>query len=166
MTALTNFCFDSFCLRPAGSKLDDLKLAETWVAWDTDHAGKVDPRFWLEQRPGTDSYLLLDNHGPLFFFKTVQLIAKIPGTRDCFEDVVELHIQFMPRVSDQDFARTRAGLTHGGAWLERVLKGNNIAEMFFDTHDQRLIAFAVKRLGFEQKGERLSKRLAPSPATV
>lgn len=163
MTALSTLRFDRFILRPAGSQLGDIQIAQNWTAKDQAHAGKVDPIFWLEQRPGIDSYLFHDDKGPLLFLKTVQLIQKRedPAPKESkYKDTVEIHIQFMPRSTEEDFERTRNAMVIGLEWLERVLVGNGIEEVFFDSEDLRLIAFCVKRLGFVQQGtDRLVKPL-------
>lgn len=170
MTALNTLRFKGFMLRPAG--LDDYKLADDWVAADKDHAGKIDPLFWLEQRPGVDSVLMLDDEGPVFFFKCALLVIKtgawtrpepLPGHLEGLSEetlrelyaarmeekiAAQVFIQFMPCRTARDLNRTRTALTLGLEWLEPVLEQGGAQEIFFDSGNEKLIAFCVKRLGF------------------
>jgi hypothetical protein len=159
MTALNTMQFAGFTLRPAGQ--DDRALAEQWTAWDRDHAGKVDPGFWLEQRVGMDSFLLNDGDGPVFFFKTRLAIEEEytpTGETSIFTGIpilskrrtvrAELHIQFMPCATEEDHERTRRALLRGLEWLEPVLGHGGAEEIYFDSRDLKLITFAQKKLGF------------------
>ena len=151
MTATATFRFSNnkFTLRPAGE--DDFYLAEKWTQLDPEHRGSVDPRFWLEQAQGRDSFLLFDDEGPVFFFKMV--LAGSENNR-----AIEIHIQFPPQ--GRNGYRIAAGLIEGITWLERVLRQIQIREMFFDSASRKLITFAIKRLGFRMEGGKLRKRLA------
>lgn len=177
MTALNILSFKGFSLRPAGEA--DLPLAERWTAWDPDHAGKIAPKFWLEQRMGVDSVLVHDGKGPVFFFK-VRLLVK-PGQTNCPEPLpshmiglseetlrevygqrdriaAEVFVQFMPCATEEDRERTRAALTLGMEWIEPVLEAGGAEEIFFDSSNEKLIAFCVKRLGFDTpEGKSLGK---------
>jgi hypothetical protein len=154
MSALNTLQFNGYTLRPAGP--GDLKLAENWTAWDADHAGQIDPRFWLEQRPAVDSVLVLDGKGPVFFFKTALLHGIPQEEKNGF--ILKIHenryraqvfIQFMPCATEEDRERTREALIQGMEWLEPVLALSGAEEIFFDSGNEKLIAFCVKRLGFE-----------------
>lgn len=172
MTALSTLRFSAYTLRPAGE--EDRRLAEQWTAWDDDHAGKIDPGFWLEQRPGIDSVVVEDSRGPVFFFKTCLLIEKITDqsplpiqlvglSQKTIEEVrpqimkiiAQVFIQFMPCTTDEDRARTRQALIEGTAWLAPVLEQSGAEEMFFDTRQLKLSAFCQKRLGFIVDGKDL-----------
>jgi hypothetical protein len=172
MTALSTLRFSGYTLRPAGEA--DRRLAEQWTARDEDHAGKIDPGFWLEQQPGIDSVVVEDSQGPVFFFKTCLLIEKIPGraplpvqlvglsqatldeVRPLSERIAaEVFIQFMPCTTDEDRERTRQALIEGTAWLAPVLEQSGAEEMFFDSRQPKLIAFCQKRLGFIVDGKDL-----------
>jgi hypothetical protein len=148
---MATFAFGGFCLRSATRA--DLPLAVSWTAADPDHAGRVDPEFWVEGNPGQESYLLSDQIGPLFFFK--MCLYEKPDA----ERLVEAHIQFAPRRSPEDILRTREGLEKGFSWLEMVLRSRGIAELFFHSKERTLIAFCVKHLKFARERDYLRKRL-------
>jgi len=137
MTATASYGFSGYVLRPA--RQQDLQLAELWTTMDKFHAGHIKPDFWLFQGPKTDSYLLFDGAGPVFFLKVHQ--------QDPVR--VRLHIQFMPVATEEDRERTMEGLLQGTAWLERLLRGHGVEEISFDSVSRPLINFASKRLGFE-----------------
>lgn len=147
MTALAGFQFGQYLLRPAGAKSTDAQLAEQWTAADPDHAGKTSARFWLEQNLYTDSYLFYDRFGPVFFFKIVQAV----------KTAAEVHIQFPPMENGEARDRVMRAMADGLRWLERALEGNGVEEMYFDSQNENLIRFCVKRLGFKQEGHRLSR---------
>jgi hypothetical protein len=147
MSALNTLHFKGFTLRPAGEA--DRRLAEQWTAQDAEHAGKIDPGFWLEQRLGVDSVLVLDGKGPVFFFKAAMYDKKKAGEMGPGKRVAQVFIQFMPRATEEDRERTRTALTLGMQWLEPVLEQGGAEEIFFDSGNEKLIAFCVKRLGFE-----------------
>jgi len=178
MSAIESFKFgESYLLRPAGNgaHLEDLELAVRWTAADPDHAGRVEPGFWLEQRLGRDSYMLEDAGGPLFFFKLhwwyrapeEQAMHPVDGALlpslitlpwNGMERLVEIHIQFAPRtqrngsvvqVTELD-ARVAAALNDGVVWLERALQPARVQRIFFDSSSERLIQFCTKRLGFQR----------------
>jgi hypothetical protein len=149
MTALSTLRFSGYTLRPAGEA--DRRLAEQWTAWDEDHAGKIDPGFWLEQRPGMDSVVVEDSQGPVFFFKTCLLNQIEPGRGPH----AQVFIQFMPCATEEDRERTRDALVEGTAWLAPVLEQSGAEEIFFDTRQPKLIAFCQKRLGFIVDGKDL-----------
>jgi hypothetical protein len=154
MTATKTYYFGGYTLEPTTEQ--HLELAEKWTALDKYHAGVISPEFWLYQGASTDSYLLNDGAGPVFFLK----VHQHEGKR------VALHIQFMPCATEQDMERTVEGLLQGTPWLEGILRESQVEEIFFDTQSKPLIAFAIKRLGFlmdmasGRNGEfRLGKRL-------
>jgi hypothetical protein len=154
MPALETFCFDGYTLRPAGE--GDVRLATEWTQGDPYHRNNTHPTFWLEQRRGSDSYVLEDNAGPVFFFKMM---------RTSEAHVVELHIQFPPpeyhlRQQKLRNSRQMVALILGFEWIERVLLFSGVTNVFFISHSPSLIRFCVKRLGFEQKGAHLTKRIA------
>lgn len=159
MSAIETFTFGPYTLRPAGKFDADRKLAEEWTSADRDHAGRVDPVFWLEQKLGRDSYILQDKTGPLFFFKLIQ-----PALPEDRFNACEVHIQFPPHPGQpekQPLQRERLAIAlhEGLQWLERVLIGNNIGEIFFDSTSDPLVAFCIKRLGFQLVDGKLRKRL-------
>lgn len=139
MTALNRFYFSGYCLRPA--VWDDLPLAVNWTYSDPDHSGKVMPEFWIRQSLGNDAYVLQDglaDRGETIFY--LKLVTAGAG--------VELHIQFDPNAELAARVQRAELLGEGLQWLERTLRGVGTKEIFFRSHNTRLILFAVKRLGF------------------
>jgi hypothetical protein len=145
MSATRTYYFNDYTLRPAD--LGDIALAVRWTAADADHVGRTHPDFWVEQTLSNDSYLLLDKQGPLFFFKLHRITVKS----------VELHIQFPPLPGNQ--GRILVGLIDGCDWLDGMLKGSRIEEVFFMSANESLVRFASRRLGYAQDGSRLAKRV-------
>ena len=144
---MITFSFDGYELHEASAK--DFDLAQVWTAADSDHAGRVLPEFWI-----TDSWLLSDAAGPVFFFRGVRLPAR----------VLEIHVQFAncPLGCSHDYRvqfreRLAGALVAGMAWLER--NAHDIDELRFDSTNGGLIHFCEKRLGFTDRDGRLSKRL-------
>jgi hypothetical protein len=129
--------FEGYQLRDAVP--DDLELACNWTEADEDHAGHVDPAFWLE-----NGWLLLDADGPIFFFKGIRVQPR----------TLEIHVQFRPEIMRE---RLIAALIQGMAWLE--LNANEIDEICFESRHPRLIAFCEKRLGFKNSNGKLHKQL-------
>lgn len=138
MTAFNHFMFFGYLLRPATEK--DLPLAQDWNARDEDHANKVDPQFWVAQRPGADAYLLLDNERDesLFFLKLIKI----------GQGTIELHIQFPPEHDKKARARRAEALSEGMEWLQRTMRLAGIREILFRSHNSGLILFCQKRLKF------------------
>jgi hypothetical protein len=163
MTATKTLRFDGYLLEPAEFK--HKALAESWTAWDKDHAGRVDPRFWLEQDERTDSYLVSDAAGPVLFFKVIVMGIK-QFESDPFPSWkhAELHMQFMPAACGADHNRIADALFKGYPWLELILIGAGVSEIYFDSRSPGLVAFTTKRMGFTQEGGRLRKRLELSAA--
>jgi hypothetical protein len=178
MSAIETFGFGEYLLRPAGTNGNaeaDLELARAWVAADPEHAGKVLPEFWIEQRLLRDSFLLRDSVGPIYFFKmhlesrtTLQIEnAAMKAEPNVWEDVVRIFLQFHPydvnmgRVFERYVLRNRItrGLEEGMIWLERMLRQGPVKEYYFDSQNESLIRFSQKRLGFTRDGSILRKRL-------
>jgi hypothetical protein len=144
-----------FTLRP--TRKGDLDLAWLWTMRDTDHAGRVEPEFWLEQNAATDTYLLSDPLGPVFFFR----IDRFPkGSSEAGEPAAQLHIQFFPAQSMDGKMRIAEALAEGFRWLLPMLRLSGVKETFFDSASPRLIAFCVRRLGFTEKDGILKKAIA------
>jgi hypothetical protein len=138
MTAYNKFSFVGYQLRPVDPK--DLPLATEWNQRDEDHANRVDPRFWIEQGPGQDAYVLADKNEPVFFLKLVS--AGNP------KGVIELHIQFSHGMTRKARLRRREALAEGLKWLEKMLVVAGAKEIYFRSRNSGLIMFATKRLGF------------------
>lgn len=167
MTATKTLRFDpGYVLEPAS--FAHRVLAEEWTAWDKDHAGCVDPRFWLEQDESRDSYLVSDEFGPVMFFK---IIVWILGSLEnaSFETgpnrkEAEIHMQFMPATTSHDHTRIGQALLKGCPWLELILIGAGVSEIYFDSTSPGLVAFTTKRMGFTEERGQLRKRLELSTA--
>lgn len=165
MTALNTFKFGEYFLRPANEL--DRALAEKWTAADPEHAGVIEPGFWLENRLGRDGFLLSDQRAPLYFFKMhihgiydlrLPDAAGTNGPVEMFEslhDAVQVFIQFPPFRD----GRVMRGLTEGCKWLERTIAPMGARELFFDSKNESLIRFCVSRLGFTRDGNNLRKKL-------
>lgn len=164
MTATRTLRFgEGFSLEPAD--FQHRILADQWTAWDPDHAGRVDPRFWLEQDDDRDAYLASDRTGPVLFFKVI--VQQKGGIALPRWKTAELHMQFMPQATQQDYERIRAMLMAGCPWLEQILIAAGVEEITFDSHSPALIAFTTKRLGFSSQGDgTLRKRLAGQAAAA
>jgi hypothetical protein len=147
------FEFAGLMVRRSGP--DDLEMAEDWTAADPDHANRVDPRFWLSQSELMQSYLVSDGDGPLYFF-TGRLT---PGK------TLEIHVQFAPDEMYQTpesrhalRGRVMRALIDSTAWLETRMRGV-AKEMVFDSANEGLIRFCVKRMGFAAVNGKLSKKV-------
>src|SRR5665213_1404054 len=103
---LPTFQFDHYTLRPA--TLDDFPLAAVWTRADPEHHRVIAPEFWID---GRDTYLLLDEGQPAFFFKTERTS----------HGAVKLFIQFDPLQTKESRLRNRAALRAGWHWLEKEL---------------------------------------------
>jgi hypothetical protein len=155
MPALCTFVFNGFTLRPASS--GDRVLAILWNGADLEHRVTTQPDFWLEQSADCESYVLADQFGAVFFFK-MQRHSR---------EQIELHIQFppaCPQVTGELLRKRRVmrGLMLGLQWIEKALGGRGVSELLFKSHNESLISFCVKHLGFEREGERLTKAIAPA----
>jgi len=158
MTATRTLRFDpGYVLEPAS--FAHRGLAEEWTAQDKDHAGCVDPRFWLEQDESRDSYLVSDSFGPVMFFKIIIWHAYPSDERHA-----ELHMQFMPASTSHDHTRIGQALLKGCPWLELILIGAGASEIYFDSTSPGLVAFTTKRMGFTEERGQLRKRLELSTA--
>lgn len=146
MSAFDTFCFSGYTLRPAASS--DLSLAQEWTVADPYHRDTTPAEFWLEQKPGRDSYLLSDGGGPIFFFK----MEKAPLRIDPF---IILHVQFMPTTDENAKERVREGLRQGMEWLKRVARMSGVHELMFQSSNPELSAFCRRRLGFDVCGDDL-----------
>ena len=143
MTAISRFEFGhGYRLEPAGE--EHRALAENWTAWDSYHAGKIEPGFWLSQGPCWDSYLLSDGKRPVFFFKI---------HREAESKAARFYIQYMPCATRGDRERVMEAMTVGCAWLEEKLRAAGVEEVSFTTQGENLLTFAQKRLGFTLDGE-------------
>jgi len=147
-----SYQFKGYLLRP--SLASDLELARLWTARDPDHAGRVDPGFWLSQGRYAQAYLLSDADGPVFFFK---------GVVRPREAAIEVHIQFPPDEDEplRNMRRRRIsqGLIEGLAWLEERMLAKMVTEIIFESSTPALIRFSKRHLGFTHENGKLRKQL-------
>lgn len=139
------FQFHGFKLRP--TRTHDYGLARLWTQLDPDHRHKTLPEFWLTQGATTNSFVLEDAFGPVFFFR-----MDLEGETIC------IHIQFPP---DDRATRRRLmqGMSIGFAWLEKRLGALGYKTVYFNSSNQTLISFCGKRFGFVWDGRKLVKTL-------
>lgn len=142
---LPSFHFAGYTLRP--TQIDDLQLARAWNDADPDHVRTTQPSFWIVQSTCSNSYLLEDQDGAVFFFKMV-----LAGRR------VEVHIQFPPGTALAQ-SRVRHGLRLGIQWLEKQLISAGFDGYFFHSRNPSLVVFCENRLGFEWNGRSIFKNL-------
>lgn len=165
MSAKQTFSFPGYSMRPANvGNPHDRTAAIHWTKNDPDHQD-VNWQFWLEQKPGRDSYVMEDAEGVLLFFKMHHLHitdAPIPGITSPTHLAAELHIQFGP----QRRLRNARGLTEGMAWLENALSLSGIRELVFTSTKPALIEFCTRRLGFEHQDGLLRKQLSGKDSHV
>jgi hypothetical protein len=147
--------FSEYTLRPV--TLEDREHAARWIAADPEHAGKVEPEFFVNPEPEAECFLLLDRWGePIFYFK--------------MERAVRVHIQFGPTAATKaDRLRTMAALGAGLNWLERSSAKAGIRQIIFSSTFQPLIRYCKNKLGFRESASQLLRgvsitREAP-PAT-
>lgn len=155
---MPTFHFSGFKLHTAQPSVFYMRIAKQWTDADPDHSGKTSPGFWFEQGGGTESYILEDCFGVVFFFKMQRR-----GESD-----VELHIQFpQPQLTPREEAaqrdRVRRGLIQGLDWIEKALALRDVSRLFFISQNPNLIRFSVRHLGFSQTGERLEKHIHAAP---
>jgi|GEM_PF-2276416 len=128
------FQFGPYTVREATE--DDRKLLEEWIAADPDHAAKkVQPEFFYEKQPGVGCYLLCDAEGPIYFWKT--------------SNVVRLDAQFGPSEHSADKLRNRDALIEGMDWLARMCAAKGATEILFDSVVPLLRRLAIRQMGCE-----------------
>lgn len=113
---------------------DDIPQIKEWIEADPDHAGKVEPVWWLTGMSHL-SFGLEDEKGPVLY-----------GRVDKEEDVARLHIQFAPQhqVSRRRVAR---GILKGLPVLLEYLK-KEFKAVLFESRSPELVGF-MKNMGFE-----------------
>jgi hypothetical protein len=139
----TSFTFGGFTLRPAG--VEDLELAAAWSEADPAHRG-TPAAFWIAQSMDIKSFLLLDEDGPVFFFR----MKAVFGT----EGHVQVYIQFPPDSTREMEERVQRGLLEGFAWLESQLLRVPFYAVYFDTKNPKLAYFCRRQLGFMNTGRK------------
>jgi hypothetical protein len=142
------FQFAGFTLREATLERD-YELAKDWNYADPDHRDTTLGTFWLQQGEETNSYLLEDESGPVFFFRM--------DARERFT-WMEVHIQFAPGNALLQ-ARTRRGIRRGFAWLEKMLTESGFEGYYFHSRSPQLIFFCQNRLGFEWDGTKIYRKI-------
>lgn len=79
---------------------------------------------------------------------------------------IEINLQFDVRHWIPATDRVMWALIAGMDWLAKALPMNGIDTVYFHSKSPRLIAFAEKRLGFVQDGERWKRVIAPVEAVA
>ena len=118
---------------------------------DPEHKDSITPDFWIQSEPITNGdiaerYILIDPAGAVFFLR--------------LDKAIRIYMQFSPDKSADAIERNREAMTQGFRWLSAMLTIKSIAEVIFDSQVQALRAFCGRRLGFKQKKNTLTKRLA------
>lgn len=143
MAHLPVYEFDGYTFRPAIE--EDLPLAQNWNLADPDHAWEAEnPKYWIEQGPHINSYLLEDRRGVVFFVKSIRHK----------EDELEITLQFDRERSMVSKIRVMSGMRAGFSWLRKSLPMNGFKSLYFVSKNEDLIIFATKRLGFVKEGMR------------
>ena len=153
MSALATFTFNGITMRPADPRKDS-KLAREWTLADPYHRDTTPPGFWVYQDLYTESYVLEDRFGAIFFFRM-----------DWIEDgrkgrAAEFHIQFPPSFERTDKrneqkSRIMRAMILCFEWMKRILAPSHVNEVFFLSKSPHLIRFAEKHLGFEERAGKL-----------
>lgn len=145
---LPTYYFDGFTLRPAVT--EDLALAKAWTLGDPFHRDSTQPAFWVMQTPTTNSYLLEDEKGAVFFFRV-----------DERGSTVEIHIQFTSGNAITQ-ARTRRGMIAGFKWLEKTLLESGFEGYYFHSNSPQLVYFCQNRFNFQWDGKKLWRNVRTS----
>jgi len=162
VSELPNYKFDGYKLRP--STVLDRVTAHLWNEDDPDHAWeKGHEYYWVEQRPGVNSYLLEDEIGQvIFFFKMIRMADRRS---------IEVNMQFPRKARTKLKWYLMQAMIAGFGWLEKTLPENGIDIVYFNSKSEPLIAFAQAHLGFvfdseAESGFKRFKRVIPTAATV
>lgn len=140
----TRFQFGDYSVRPV-NPADRERLA-AWIAADPAHSAQgIDASFFLDEEPGVGCYVLEDAAGPVFFFRT--------------SNVVRLDVQFGPSESDEERQRNRDALFEGTDWFAAVCAQRGATEIVFESGSQLLRRAAVQRMGFEPLAGELRRPL-------
>lgn len=146
MTKIPTFYFGAFKLRPA--IIADFDRAVAWNAAEPRHSDRTGGEFWIEQTMTSNSFVLEDNRGTVFYFKmTMQSKTEI-----------WINIQFGP-IAEVGRHRVMDGLIQGFAWLQKELLRIGYKVIYFNSKDQGLIYFCQRKIGFVWDGQKLVRRL-------
>ena len=149
VSALGTFHFNGIVMRPADPR-KDRDTAIKWTRADPDHRETTDGYFWLYQSLETESYVLEDKFGLIFFFRMDWV-----NQNSC-----EMHIQFPPPFvradkRNEQKSRVMRAMTLGFEWMKRILAAAQVNEVFFVSKSPRLIQFTINRCGFEERDGRI-----------
>jgi hypothetical protein len=134
--------FDGYFFRPAEPQ--DLATAQAWNRVDPEHEWEAKcPTYWVEQTDRTNSYVLEDDQGIVFFVKSIRR----PGAE------IEITLQFDRTYEVVSPRRVINGMRIGFRWLVKALPVNGFNAVYFRSKNEQLGAFAVKCLGFLKDGE-------------
>jgi hypothetical protein len=145
--------FDGYTFRPVTP--DDKPLARLWNSMDPEHTWEMQyPDYWIEQNSQVNSYALEDAIGILFFVRSVRHMG----------NEIEITLQFDRQCGSVSKTRVMKGMEVGFAWLKEALPMNGFKALYFVSHNQELILFTEKRLGFVKDGMREIYRLKETEA--
>lgn len=132
---------------------EDRELLKEWIAGDPEHSAKKIPaEFFYDEEPGVGCYLMSDETGPLFFFRTA--------------NTVRLDSQFGPSHTDEERHRNREGLIRGMDWLAYRSALAGASEIIFDSVNPPLIRLAVQQMGCDASPHELVRSLEPERAVL
>lgn len=143
---MPSFQFAGYTLRPAVDS--DLDLATEWTQADPEHCVTTRGAFWLRNDHSTNSFILCDQQGAIFFFRMDKLK----------NDTLTLHMQFAPE-DPRDRKRLMQAMLVGFGWLEKTLSGVGVRTVYFNSRSPRLIHFCQKRLKFIWDGRCLVRKV-------
>lgn len=115
-----------FTVRPIAET--DREAIGVAIAADPDHAGKVEPDFFIKAARGAESFAIGHKDGNVIMYVRC-------------ENVMRLHIQFV------DGERAAAALVMGLEWLKSKARERGFRELVYDSVTKKLIHF-FERLGF------------------
>jgi hypothetical protein len=145
------FQFGTYSVRQATAR--DHAVLRAWIAEDPDHAAKrIEPEFFIEEEPGVGCYLLSDAQGPLFFFRT--------------SNVVRLDTQFGPAETKGNRDRNRDGLIAGMDWAAALCARRGATEILFESKAPLLRRLAIHQMGCEAMPGELVRSLEPERCHV
>jgi hypothetical protein len=146
MMAGNLFQFGPYCVREA--TIEDHDLIAQWIARDPEHVAKqIQPEFFYRNEPGVGCYLLLDAQGPIYFWRT--------------SNVVRLDSQFGPSDTPEQRERNREALVSGMDWLAGQCGTRGATEILFESVAPLLRRLAIQRMGCEAMPGELVRSLEP-----
>ena len=125
----------------------DRPQLDDWIAKDEEHRGKFAADDFIDAGSHILCYALADSQGEVLYIRLSR--------------AARVRIQFGPESSKKERHRAAAGLLHGMAFLEAMLRQIGVEEWIFDTSNPELAAFATTRLGFTASTNELRRPIPP-----